>query len=452
MLPILLPQEVLDGMVVLAMFFVRIGLPLGIIMTLGYWLQRRVRPEDFPEVPAAVAKTSFRKRLAREINALPAWLPTVALLIVTGVFAGLYRFGVGLGIATNLNQGYPWGLWIGFDLFMVAFSGGAFTLATIVYVFNLHEYHAAIRPTVLTGLLGYSSVLLILMVDLGRWDRFYHFIIYPNINSALFEVSWCILLYTTVLVAEFTPVVLERTHWDRAKNLVRKLPIPLAIIGATLSSLHQSSLGTLFVIMSERVNALWYTTLMPLLFFISSVAAGLALVIAGGTVSYWVFKRSLPQRLIGGLARLVPPILVLYGLIRVGDLVYRGDLVLLMHQNIYSVLYITEFMLLVIVPIVLFSMKGVRESRGLSFFAATILLIGVFMNRFDVAWWTVSPVAGYSYFPSITEIMVQAGVLSACVFVYTLVGHYFPLFEGLAPTVEQRRAEADAAAYETVRA
>src|SRR5512142_912848 len=362
----LLSPDVIDGLVVIGMFIIRIGLPIGIVLAFGYWLQRRLRPEDFEETPAIERAPKWMRRVGREMDALPAWLPTIVLMMLVGVGAGIYRLSVGLGTATNLNQGYPWGLWIGFDLFMVAFSGGAFTLAALVYVLGLHKFHAAIRPTVLTGLLGYSSVLLILMMDLGRWDRFYHFIIYPNLNSALFEVSWCILLYTTVLLIEFSPVVLERTHWDRAKNIVKKLPIPLAIIGATLSSLHQSSLGTLFVIMSERVNALWYTTLMPLLFFISSVAAGLALVIAGGTVSYWVFKRSLPQCLIGGLARLVPPILLLYGMIRVGELVYSGDILLLMHQNMYSVLYITEFLLLVVVPITLFSMKTVRESRGLS--------------------------------------------------------------------------------------
>src|SRR5512135_1033788 len=243
MLSILSP-DVIDGLVVGGMFIIRIGLPIGIVLAFGYWLQRRLRPDDFEEAPAIERAPKWMRRLGREMDALPAWLPTVVLMMLVGVGAGIYRLSVGLGTATNLNQAYPWGLWIGFDLFMVAFSGGAFTLAAVVYVLNLRHYHAAIRPTVLTGLLGYSSVLLILMMDLGRWDRFYHFLIYPNLNSALFEVSWCILLYTIVLVAEFSPVALAKTKWERAKSIAKNLPIPLAIIGATLSSLHQSSLGT----------------------------------------------------------------------------------------------------------------------------------------------------------------------------------------------------------------
>ncbi len=428
-------QPLLDVLVVFGMFTMRVALPIGIVIAFGYWLQRRLRPEDFspPDLPT---KLTRRQMLAREVDALPAWLPVIVLFMLLGVFAGIYRLTVGLGDATNLSQGYPWGLWIGFDLFMVAFSGGAFTLATLVYVLGMHDLHPAIRPTVLTGLLGYSGVLLILMMDLGRWDRFYHFLIYPNLNSALFEVSWCILLYTIVLVAEFSPVVLERTAWDRAKNFVKKLPVPLAIIGATLSSLHQSSLGTLFVIMSERVHPLWYTSLVPLLFFISSIAAGLAMVVAGGTVSYWVFKRSLDQKLVAKLGQFIPWIMGLYAAIRLGELVYAGEAALIFGSGMYGVLFYSEMLIGVAVPIVLFSFGRVRESRTLSFVAAAFLLFGIFMNRFDIAWFAQRPMEGFSYFPSLVELSIQVGVVSAIILVYTLVGHYLPLFEGLRRTEE----------------
>ncbi len=435
MLPIL-PQPLSDAVAVIGLFILRIGLPMGIVIAFGYWMQRRLRPEDFIPPAAGTGKLTRHQELAREIDALPAWLPVIALFMLLGVGAGIYRLSVGLGDATNLSQGYPWGLWIGFDLFMVAFSGGAFTLATLVYVLGMHDLHPAIRPTVLTGLLGYSAVLIILMMDLGRWDRFYHFMIYPNINSALFEVSWCILLYTTVLVAEFSPVVLERTRWDRAKNFLKKLPVPLAIVGATLSSLHQSSLGTLFVIMSERVHPLWYTPLVPLLFFISSIAAGLAMVVAGGTVSYWVFKRSLDQRLVGKLGKFIPWVIGIYAVIRLGELVYSGEAGQIFDSGMYGVLFYSELLIGVAVPMVLFSFERVRESRTLSFVAAAFLLLGIFLNRFDIAWFAQRPVPGFSYFPSLLELAIQVGVLSAIILVYTLVGHYFPLFEGLKRTEE----------------
>jgi Ni/Fe-hydrogenase subunit HybB-like protein len=190
-------------------------------------------------------------------------------------------------------------------------------------------------------------------------------------------------------------------------------------------------LGTLFVIMTERVHPLWYTPLLPLLFFLSSVASGVAMVVAGGTVSYWVFKRSLPQKLVGDLAKFIPWMMGVYGVIRLGELIYSGDILMLRYQNLFSVLFMIEFLVLVVVPIVLFAMPSVRESRGVSFFAAAMLLGGVFLNRFNIAWFTLRPVEGFSYFPSFSEIAIQVGVLSAIIIVYTLIGHYFPLFEGL---------------------
>jgi Ni/Fe-hydrogenase subunit HybB-like protein len=243
-------------------------------------------------------------------------------------------------------------------------------------------------------------------------------------------------------MTEFSPVLMERTHWERAKHFLKHLPIPLAIIGATLSSLHQSSLGTLFVVMSERVHPLWESPLLPLLFFISSVAAGLAMVVAGGTVSFWVFKRSLPQKVVGGLASFIPWVLGLYVLIKFLDLFAAGDPILT--SGIYSVLFMAELVIGVVIPIVLFSLKSVRESRMLSFIAAAFLLIGIFMNRFDVAWFSLRPIPGYNYFPSIPEILIQVGVIAAVIVVYTLVGHYMPLFEELPTaeeTVEQERLQ-----------
>lgn len=426
----MIPQVVLDTLAVLALFFVRIVLPLGILFAFGYWLRRKLRPQDFSTQEPHPAQPSRLQKVTLQIQTLPDWLPSMVLLMAIGAFAALWRLGVGLGAATNLNQAYPWGLWIGFDLFLVAFSGGAFTLATLVYVFNMHQFHPAVRPTVLTGLLGYSAVLIILVMDLGRWDRFYHFLIYPNINSALFEVSWCIFLYSIVLFSEFSPVVLERMGRHRALNIVRRITILLAIGGATLSTMHQSSLGTLFVIMTERVHPLWYTALIPLLFFISSVAAGLAVVVAGGTVSYWVFKRSLSQDLVGELGRLIPWILGVYVIIKLGELAFVGELGLIFSSGIYSVLFNAELLIGVVIPIVLFSLKFVRQSRAWSLAAAVTVLFGIFLNRFDSAWFALKPIPGYSYFPSLVEIAIQVGVLAAIVFVYTLVGHYFPLFEG----------------------
>lgn len=373
------------------------------------------------------------------LHRLPRWIFIPAALTLLGLVVGIYRLAVGLAPTTNLSHAYPWGLWIGFDLFMVAFSGGAFTLAALVYILDLHEFHPAVRPTILTGLLGYMSVLAILAVDLGRWDRFYHFVIYPNINSALFEVSWCILLYTTVLVAEFSPVVLGRFGWHRVVGWIRRITIPLVIVGVTLSTLHQSSLGTLFIIMSQRLHALWYTPMIPLFFFISSLAAGLAMVIGGATVSWWVFHRSLKQNLVAQLGGFVPWVLGLYFILKLGDLFVAGELPLLAAGDRYSFLFLAELGIGVVLPLFLFASPRVRSSRPLSLAASILVLAGIFINRFNATWWALTPVEGYSYVPHWMEIAIQAGVIAGVIVVYTLVGFYFPLFEGT-----ERRASTEA--------
>jgi len=188
------------------------------------------------------------EKIIRELRSLPLFAYVLAAIAAFGLSVGVYRLYAGLEAPTNLSNAYPWGIWISFDLTTVALSGGAFTLAALVYVFHMHDLHAATRPTVLFGLLGYGSVLVILFFDLGRWDRFWHFLVYPNINSALFEVSWCIAIYSTILVFEFSPVLLENRGQEKLLAIIKKLTVPMVIAGVMLSSMHQSSLGTLFII------------------------------------------------------------------------------------------------------------------------------------------------------------------------------------------------------------
>jgi Ni/Fe-hydrogenase subunit HybB-like protein len=377
------------------------------------------------------------QRISKEIRTMPWGVWVLVGLMVFGLSVALYRPYAGLAVTTNLSDAYPWGLWIGFDLFVVAFSGGAFTLAAIVYIFQMHEFHPAVRPTVLTGLAGYASVLVILVMDLGRWDRFYHFAIFPNINSALFEVSWCILLYSLVLISEFSPVVCQKFGWERLGCLMKKITLPLVIVGVTLSTLHQSSLGSLFVVMSERLHPLLYTPFIPVMFFVSSVAAGLAMVTGGATVSRWVFKRTLPRNVVAELGWFLPWVLGFYLIMKTGELLAAGDLGLLAANDFYSTLFLTELAIGVVAPLILFSFAAIRRNRNWALFGAILVLLGVFINRFAVTWWALKPIDGCFYSPSWQEIAIQVGVLSGAVLVYTLVGRYLPLFEG---TVDVERA------------
>ena len=320
------------------------------------------------------------KKIIDEVKSLSVGYYILAVIAAAGLSVAAYRLYAGLGTTTNLSKAFPWGVWISFDLSTVAFSGGAFTLATLVYVFHLHELHSAVRPTVLAGLIGYSSVLLILFMDLGRWDRFYHFLIYPNLNSALFEVSWCIMLYSTILIYELSPVLLKNSRWSGAIKIIEKWTIPMVIAGVTLSTLHQSSLGTLFVVMSPRLDPLWHSMLLPVFFLISSLAAGLAMVISGAILSFWIFKRTLAENVLAELGWFIPWILGVYLVLKLGELEITDELHLLFTSGLHSTLYLTELGLLVI-PIILFAMKRVRHSRGWSLTGAMFVLAGVVLNR-----------------------------------------------------------------------
>lgn len=377
----------------------------------------------------------------RELRSLPRFSYLLALLAIFGLGAGFYRLYAGLGETTNMSKVFPWGVWISFDLTTVALSGGAFTLAALVYVFHMHDLHPATRPTVLFGLLGYGSVLVILFFDLGRWDRFWHFLVYPNINSALFEVSWCIAIYSTILIYEFSPVIVERFGNNKLLDLIKKLTVPMVIAGVTLSSMHQSSLGTLFIVMSPRLHPLWYSMLLPVFFLLSSIPAGISLILIGSIVSDYLFGHSLSQKVIEKLGWLAPWVLGFYLALKLGELLVVEELELLFTSGFYSVLFWAELLIGVIIPIILFSIKQVRWSRAGSLVAALLVAAGIVLNRFNATWFAIKPLNGMVYTPSWMEIALLVGVASGVLLVFTLISHYFPVFVETIPTRKSQKGE-----------
>ncbi|HEY62547.1 MAG TPA: polysulfide reductase NrfD [Anaerolineae bacterium] len=368
-------------------------------------------------------------KIIRELRRLPLLAYILVVPTVLGLSVGAYRLYAGLGQTTHLSKVFPWGVWISFDLTTVALSGGAFTLAALVYIFHMHDLHPATRPTVLFGLLGYSAVLVILFFDLGRWDRFWHFLVYPNINSALFEVSWCIALYSTVLIFEFSPVVLEGKGFEKLLAVIKKLTIPMVIAGVTLSSMHQSSLGALFVIMSPRLHPLWYSMLLPAFFLFSSVAAGITLVISGSILSKWLFGQTLSQKVIEKLGWFLPWILGFYLALKLGELLVAEEVGLLFSSGKYSVLFLAELIIGAVIPIFLFSIKKIRMSSEGSLVSSLFVIAGIILNRFNTSWFAIEPINGVQYSPSWMEIAILIGVLSGVFLVFTLLAHYFPVFE-----------------------
>ena len=372
--------------------------------------------------------------MATTIQAQKRAFPTRGFL-VPAVIAALgmavwgARFALGLGQATNLSDAYPWGLWIGFDVVSgVALAAGAFVVAATVYVFNLKKYHPLVRPALLTGFLGYLLVILGLLADLAKPQNIWHLIIYWNFHSVLFEVGWCVMLYTTVMALEFSPVVFERLGWQVPLRIIKAIQIPLVIIGVILSTMHQSSLGSLFLLLRYRLHPLWYSPLLPVFFFISAVTVGMAMVILESVISARALRRPLERDLLAGLASAVPYVLGTYFVLKMVELLVTGEFGLMFEGSVRSNLFLVEIIGGVLLPAVLFAIPKVRQSVAGLFWGALLIVGGLILNRLDVSVIGQMVPTG-SYFPHWMEFAVTIGLLASGVVAYTLITHYFPVFK-----------------------
>jgi Ni/Fe-hydrogenase subunit HybB-like protein len=303
----------------------------------------------------------------------------------------------------------------------------------IVYIFRLEKYRPALRLALLTGFLSYVSVLIILLIDLGRPDRFWGFIVYPNIHSPLFEISWCILLYTVVLTFEVGPLILERLKQPKLAELLHKIVIPVTIGGVMLSTLHQSTLGTLYLALPGRTGALWWSWLMPILYYLSAIGAGMSATILVSWIANKAFGRQVESNVLAGLAKGSVWLWVVYLVFRIGDLLFTGDLGAMFAFDSLSIRFWIELLLMAGAPIVLYSMPSVRKSDSALLVTALLTIVGLFLNRFNPLF-SGSPVpvgashAEFSYFPSLIEFAVQIGVLSAAALIWYLGARFLPVF------------------------
>src|ERR1700690_2846565 len=270
------------------------------------------------------------------------WKVVLLAILIPGLYSFIFRFTHGLGASTNLSDEYPWGLWVGFKLFSVALAGGGFTIAAVVYIFNLQRYRPVLRAMILTAFLGYSMFIVSLIMDLGRPYRVWHPLVMWNHHSVMFEIAWCVMLYTTVLCLEFLPVILERLGWKRQLEWMHTIMIPLVIAGVILSTLHQSSLGSLYLIVPGKLYPLWYSPLEPVFFFISAICAGLAMTIFESWHSDKAFHQRLDLYLLTGLGRVLAVALAFYLSLRGVDLVRRQGLHLLLQRRSETYLFFLE--------------------------------------------------------------------------------------------------------------
>lgn len=368
------------------------------------------------------------------------WQCIFFVIVAAGLYATYVRVMYGLGGATHLSDQFPWGIWIGFDILCgVGLAAGGFTLAATVHVFNIERYKPILRPAILTAFLGYLLVILALMYDLGRPYRVWHPLVMWNPHSVMFEVGWCVTLYTTVLALEFAPIVLERFHLVRALQVMRISLIPLVILGVILSTLHQSSLGSLYLIVPEKLYPLWYTSLLPVLFFVSALCAGLAMTIFESWHSSRAFGKQLELSLISSMGRLLAVLLSVYLTMRFLDLLHRGALPLLLRRRPETYLFLLEIALFT-VPMFLLFRRKVYSSASALYGCAVMVLFAFIANRLNITVTGVEAGSGVSYFPKWTEIAVTLFIVALGFAIFRFAVEYLPIFEEVSLTRPGGRA------------
>ncbi len=357
------------------------------------------------------------------------WKAVFLVIMAAGVYCTYLRFFHGLGASTNLSDQFPWGLWIGFDVMCgVMLAAGGFTLTAAVEIFNIKRWHSIMRPTILTAFLGYLLVCAALMFDLGLPWNIWHPLIMRNPHSVMFEVAYCVMLYTTVLALEFSPIVFERLGWKKALTAVRSLMVVFVILGVILSTLHQSSLGTLYMIMPNKLHPFWYSPLLPVFFFISAIAVGLAMMIFESSMSAKYFGRQIELHILRDMGRVLVVVLAIYGILRFEDLLARGVLRQVFISGYEQRFFLLEIFLSVILPLTLLLIPKIRESAQGLYLAAVLILLGFVTNRLNVAITGVENAVGGRYTPKWTEVVITAMFVALGFAIFGLAARYLPIF------------------------
>jgi Ni/Fe-hydrogenase subunit HybB-like protein len=360
---------------------------------------------------------------------LTFWKLVFVCLMAAGLYATFIRFTQGLGASTHLTDQFPWGIWISFDVLCgVMLAAGGFTLTAAVHILNIKRLHSIIRPTILTAFLGYILVCAALMYDLGKPYNIWHPLIMRNPHSVMFEVAYCVMLYTTVLALEFSPIVLERFHMEKPLKVVKAILIPLVICGVILSTLHQSSLGTLYLIVPEKLHPFWYSPLLPVFFFLSAIAVGLAMTIFESSLSSKHFGLQLELPVLQELGRVLVVVLGVYGILRLEDLANRGALKLAFHRGYETYLFWLEIILAIILPLALLVQRRVRNSANGLYFAAVLVVLGFITNRMNVSITGFEGSTGVRYFPKWSELAVTGMIIAAGFALFGLAVKYLPIF------------------------
>jgi formate dehydrogenase iron-sulfur subunit len=405
-------------------------------------------------------------------------LRIVSVFAVIGVILILYRFIMGIGAVTNLSGGYPWGLWIGFDVLAgIALASGGFVVAGVVHLFGGRKFHPLVRPAIMTALLGYLMFILGLMVDLGRWWNLWRAMINWQHASPMFEVAWCVTLYTVTLMLEFVPIVFERYKLEKLHTLWKtwapfivigmltlfilamtysfvwalillsvlllwevlmrrgimprdhQMPILMIMAGVMFSTMHQSSLGALFLAIPHKLHVLWFTPSLPLMFLYSAILAGPAMIIFESFMSERVLKHEASFDLLQSLSKSMPYLLGGYLAFKIADIVARGVTLEALAVNTQAVSWWGEITVGIMIPLVLFLSPAIRQSKSGLLWSSVLVIIGVIWNRINVAVIGMMVQDWEVYYPLWTEFLISIGIVSIGLIAFRWIVTNMPVYE-----------------------
>jgi len=348
------------------------------------------------------------------------------ILLVLGLIAACARMFLGLGATTNLNDAYPWGLWISFDVLSgVALAAGGFTMTAAIYIFNLKKFEPLLRPAKLSAFVGYLVFVVGLFFDLGQPWRIWHPMIMWNPHSVLFEVSWCVMLYTTVLAIELFIIGLERYGQESWIKFFRQIYLFLVVAGVMLSTLHQSSLGALFLLMPQKMSDLWATQAIGPLFFTSAVIGGMSVITLESLIASRVYRRPPEIGILSDLGKGLGIALLIYFAMKVTDLYARGTAVWVWDKPHFF--FFVELFGTVALPALLLSFPEIRRTEKGLYWTSGLAAFGVVLNRFNVSLTGYIGYRQFGYFPSAVEIIITAALVAMAILIFDLGMRYLPI-------------------------
>jgi Ni/Fe-hydrogenase subunit HybB-like protein len=367
-----------------------------------------------------------------EIKLFTRLTKVLLVFLALSVGVALYRLVFGIGAATNLNDLWPWGFWISVDVLGgVAMAAGGFIIACAVYILNWKKYKVIVRPAILNAFFGYLLAATSISLDIGRTFRIWHPMVMWQVNSIMFIVAIHVFLYTSTLATESSPMFFEKFGMKRAYKAVTRVMVPVVLFGVLLSTLHQSSLGAVYLIAAGKLSPLWYSKYLPYMFLISAILMGLNMVSFETIISARAFKHKPPMEVLAGLQRGTLIVGTLYFVLKLLDLQRGPGIAAGFSGSFTGNLWLLEMIVGLILPLSLASMKKVRTSMNRIFVVNVLVILGVLLNRLNVGIFGVAEYAsraGGDYFPSIMEFLLTAGMVAFAVLGFKVCAKYLNLF------------------------